>query len=318
LVLCAFGGLIALLWAAVASFEVWSVPTGLRGHRHIPKWEWHNRQFILAIGVVFLDTMCLLPACFLFVIHTAGQDVDCSFELMDTPSKVIATVYVVFSLLLGLVQLVTIAHTSHYLHKQQEAINMTVPTSLPRRTKVLVFTKLFVDFTFFVLQFVVTVYANGNTGADIASLAAGGANCLFLVFVFKHYFRGLDVDTFTERWRQATILQCFFAYVEFWVSFLVFLLQRAYDADFFDTVNNRMPDGQRALLAVGLATLCFSIFNYIWLLFFHARCMATLNSLRGFARLEGMDTMTKLNLTQTFARPTVVEKMVELEEKQVS
>jgi len=85
--------------------------------------------------------------------------------------------------------------------------------------------------------------------------------------------------------------------------------------DFFPSVSN-MAASQRGLLAVALAVMLISIVNYLFLLFYHARCMAALTEMGTFTRLEGVDSVANLyNTTARMTRVTEVE-MASADEKQ--
>jgi hypothetical protein len=286
----------------VAAFEVLSVPP-VKGHRSLPKWEWHNRQFILAVGVVFLDTICLLPASFLFVLHSTGQDV---FEILRqlAPQDLgTPVVQLIVAISLGVVQIVSIVHTSRQLHLHSDAMEAHTSTKLPFVSKCLVIAKMILDFVFLILLIIVAVGSEGNSGPILCVISALLTRAVFVLYAYQLY-KGLNAEAFLTRWRQACIVQCFFTYGEFWVSFIVYLLRRRYGIDFFFSVDN-MPGSQRALVAVALAFMLISIVNYSCLLYYHARCMATLDEMGSLTHLEGAESATNLYATQRLTRVTV-------------
>lgn len=306
LVLCAFGGLIAVLWSSVAAFEVLSAPR-VKGLRTLLKWEWHNRHFGLAVGVVFLDTICLLPACFLFVLHSEGQDVFVILKQLAANDLGVVVAQLIVAISLGLVQVASIVHISRKLHAQQDALEAQTSTSLPFTSKCLVSAKMTLDTIFLILLIVIAVGSGGNTGPILCVISAVLTRSVFVFFGFQ-LFKGLNAEAFLSRWRQACILQCFFTYGEFWVSFIVYLLRRRYSLDFFVSVNH-MPGPQRALVAVALAMMLLSIVNYLCLLYYHARCMVALDEIGSSAHLEGGSSAANLYGTRlTRVTATTAEK----------
>jgi len=100
------------------------------------------------------------------------------------------------------------------------------------------------------------------------------------------------------------------------VSFIVYLLRRRYAIDFFDSVND-MGAPQRTLLGVALGVMLVSVLNYVFLLFYHARCMNTLDEMGGLAHLEGGDSITNLyTTTARMTRVTAVEMTNTVEQKE--
>jgi len=313
LVLCAFGGLIAVLWASVAAFEVWSVPP-VKGHRTLPKWEWHNRHFGLAVGVVFLDTICLLPACFLFVLHSQGQDAFVILKQLAPGDLATVAIFIVVAILLGIVQILSIVHTARQLHLRQEVLESHSSTALRFWSKFLIASKMILEGVFLTLLIVIAVMSGGNSGPILCVIFSAGTGSVFVLCLY-HLFKGMNAEDFLTRWRQACVVQCFFTYGEFWVSFIVYLLRRRYLIDFFSSVNN-MAGAQRSLLAVALAVMLISIINYCCLLYYHARCMSALDEMGGFAHLEGSSVANLYATTARMTRITAVEMAEQKEHTQ--
>jgi hypothetical protein len=278
----------------VAAYEVLSAPR-VKGPRTLPRWEWHNRHFGLAVGVVYLDTICLLPACFLFVLHSQGQDAYIILKQLESGDLGAIIFHVVIAILLGLVQVTSIVHTSRQLHVQQDALEAHTSTALPFVSRCLVGAKMVLDGIFFIMLLVIAIQT-GNSGPIICVITALATRSVFILYAYQLY-KGVNAEAFLTRWRQACVIQCFFTYAEFWVSFIVYLLRRRYGVDFFASVDN-MGGSQRALIAVALATMIASIINYICLLYYHARCMSGLDEMGGFAQLDGDSGAASLYLTR--------------------
>jgi len=226
-VLCAFGGLIAVLWAAVAAFEVLTVPP-VKGHRTLPKWEWHNRHFGLAVGVVFLDTICLLPACFLFVLHSQGQDAFAILTQLAPGDLAIIAVHLFVAILLGLVQLCSIVHTSRQLHLYQDALEAHSSTALPFMSKVLVASKLTLDVVFTILLIVIAVATGGNSDGFMCNFFRCYERCACIVSVpvVKGLERGSIFDALATRPSSAML---FFVWGILGVLYSVFVAEKICD-----------------------------------------------------------------------------------------
>jgi len=271
IVLGAFGALITVIWAAVASWEAgreFSKP-------ECPDWEWHNTQFMTAVSVMFGMSLFLWPTLLVFMLHSLGKNFFVLVTEFDA-SLVGVLWFHVGAFLILLILNVGLLYTStktlrlfQVNNENEAAANRPV---VPGVVKVLTIAKVIGDIIGCADLILIIANTNGNSGVIFCLLVQVVCLSMGCLLTYKLYREKSAGAQWFIAWRATGIIHVFVGWVVFWLCAGLLVLVGHLKVGFFAA----LVKGQTSVVYFEIVLFAVFIFVYIGILYSHARCMFAL------------------------------------------
>lgn len=271
ILLGAFGSLITVIWAVVASWEAgneFSKP-------ELPDWNWHNTQFMTAVSVMFWMSLFLWPSLLVFMLHSLRKNF---FVLVtEFPPSMVGVLWFHVAaflalLILNLALLIISTKALRGFHANNEEENARAPPA-PTMVKWLTVAKALGDIVGCVDLIVIIATTDGNSGVIFCLLVQVICLCGGGYLTYKLYYNRSAGPSWFVAWRATGIIHIFVGWIVFWLSSGLLILVAHLKVGFFAA----LVKGQTSVVYFEIVLFALFIFVYIGLLYSHARCMYTLN-----------------------------------------
>lgn len=300
IVLCAFSAMITCIWAGVGCYETWAGSMQVE----LPMWEWHNRHFVTAVGVVMALTFFLWPSVVIFILQAIGFSFWALLPDLEADAKgqiifhIFALVVTSGANLLSLIittQLLSRFQSTEVREEKEvddddveedDEDDVEGPPTVSLGVLVMAGLKAFADVVY-TIDLLILAARKANSGTMGAAIVQIAATVVFLVFSIKLLLRRneIDLDDWLMNWRALTICHLFVAYVCFWVTVAITLLALAQGADFWVVVGN-LSNLQTFMVTLQIAIFFVYVVNYAALLLLHNRCMSSLDEIAALRLIE--------------------------------